>query len=84
MELIINAMQVHHDPELLGEDAKDFKPGRVANAAKKPPNSFLPFGLGTRICIGYLLEIAFGQSQPLPVATDHFYNCHSHFHWLSP
>ncbi|XP_071905915.1 cytochrome P450 CYP72A616-like [Coffea arabica] len=34
------------------KDAKDFNPERVANAAKKPPNSFLPFGLGPRIRIG--------------------------------
>ncbi|XP_071906237.1 cytochrome P450 CYP72A219-like [Coffea arabica] len=30
----------------------NFNPERVANAAKKPPNSFLPFGLGPRIRIG--------------------------------
>ncbi|XP_027172236.1 11-oxo-beta-amyrin 30-oxidase-like [Coffea eugenioides] len=49
---IYEETKVHNDPEIWGENAKDFNPERVANAAKKPPNSFLPFGLGPRIRIG--------------------------------
>lgn len=55
VRLLVHIFLVHHDTDCWGDDAKEFKPERfsqgVAKAAKKP-NSFLPFSLGPRVCIG--------------------------------
>lgn len=60
MELLLHIMLVHRDTELWGDDAKEFNPERfskgVSKAAKKP-NSFFPFSLGPRICIGQNLAM---------------------------
>ncbi|KAL8557641.1 hypothetical protein ACS0TY_004920 [Phlomoides rotata] len=46
---------IHHDPEIWGEDAKEFNPQRfsegVPNAAKTL-SAFIPFSSGPRSCIG--------------------------------
>ncbi|EEF30574.1 cytochrome P450, putative [Ricinus communis] len=46
---------LHRDPENWGPDANEFKPERFAGGtieACKHPQSYIPFGLGSRVCLG--------------------------------
>lgn len=52
VQLMVPVLLLHHDPQLWGDDAKEFNPERfnegVPKAAKK---AYFPFGWGPRICI---------------------------------
>ncbi|ESW21370.1 hypothetical protein PHAVU_005G065000 [Phaseolus vulgaris] len=55
MQVSIPIILVHHDCELWGDDAKEFKPERFAEGVLKATNgraSLIPFGGGPRICTG--------------------------------
>ncbi|KAM5567454.1 cytochrome P450 CYP749A22-like [Rosa sericea] len=55
-ELIIPYLSLHHEPLSWGEDAQLFKPERFSEGVSKATNNniatFLPFGMGPRICVG--------------------------------
>ncbi|KAL3508817.1 hypothetical protein ACH5RR_028218 [Cinchona calisaya] len=55
VQLMLPIILVHHDPQLWGEDCKEFNPQRFSEGiAKATKNrlSFFPFSWGPRICIG--------------------------------
>ncbi|CDP19607.1 unnamed protein product [Coffea canephora] len=56
VQLTLPILLMHHDPDMWGEDVKEFKPERfaegVSHATKGQALAYFPFGWGPRTCIG--------------------------------
>ena len=56
LQIYLPILAIHHDPQIWGEDADEFKPERfsdgVAELTKNNPGAYLPFGMGPRNCVG--------------------------------
>ncbi|XP_051134789.1 cytochrome P450 734A1-like isoform X2 [Andrographis paniculata] len=59
-EVLIPILAVHHDPGLWCHDAHEFNPARFAKGvarAASHPMAFMPFGIGSRRCVGQNLAV---------------------------
>ncbi|KIM30076.1 hypothetical protein M408DRAFT_328481 [Serendipita vermifera MAFF 305830] len=54
---VIQFSRLHRDPKVWGDDAEEFKPERMMDGKFEalPPKAWMPFGNGSRACIGRAL-----------------------------
>eukprot|EP01018_Ginkgo_biloba_P004286 Gb_28075 [translate_table: standard] len=55
VNVIVDILAIHRDPELWGSDANEFRPERFKDGIAKASNhplAFIPFSSGPRVCIG--------------------------------
>ncbi|KAJ0974988.1 hypothetical protein J5N97_016953 [Dioscorea zingiberensis] len=55
VDLFVPSLLVYHDPEIWGEDCKEFNPQRFSEGVLKATKNqfvYFPFGFGQRTCIG--------------------------------
>ncbi|KAG7001370.1 bifunctional cytochrome P450/NADPH P450 reductase [Physcia stellaris] len=50
--IMLNLQGIHTDPAVWGNDSKVFRPERMLDFDKIPPDAWRPFGVGDRACIG--------------------------------
>ncbi|KAF3794758.1 Cytochrome P450 [Nymphaea thermarum] len=55
VRLLLPVLQIHHDQQVWGDDADEFKPERFSSGVSNASThqlAFFPFGSGPRICLG--------------------------------
>lgn len=61
VNIFIPVSPLHHDPAIWGPDVLEFKPERFSGGilrACRLPQTYLPFGLGPRTCLGQHFAMA--------------------------
>ncbi|KAL2501419.1 Cytochrome [Forsythia ovata] len=67
IDLTLLILLINRDPQLWGDDAEEFKPGRFTEGvskSSKDQTAFFPFGWGTRTCQNFAIieaKIAFAM-----------------------